>query len=359
MIYIEDSIKLLREMVGIPSFSFEEKKVSDHLASALERWGLFPVLYGKNIVAVNRFFNPERRTLVLDAHIDTVGPAEGYSRDPYDPGDDPDIVYGLGSNDDGGSVVSMIAAFRHFFDRKLNINILLSLSTEEEKSGPDGASLLFGPEGPSEVRNADWVMIGEPTGMKVATSERGLLVLDGEATGVSGHAARSEGVNALYIALDDINALRTHKFGKISPIMGEVHLNVTQIDAGCAHNVIPDKCRFVVDVRPTDRYSNRELYEELQSLCRSRLTPRNLKNSSSATYKDSPLLAAVAELGMETFSSPTTSNWMRTGKDAVKMGPGDSGRSHKADEYILRSEIEDAVDKYIRFIEVLNGNTLE
>ena len=256
----------------------------------------------------------------------------------------------------------MIAAYRHFLDVKAPVNLILNLSCEEERSGPDGSALIFGPDGPfakGELPTPDSVIVGEPTGMKAATSERGLLVLDGEAVGVSGHAARGEGVNALYIALEDIKALRDHTFVKHSPVMGDVRLTVTQINAGTAHNVVPDDCRFVVDVRPTDKYDNAELAEELQALCKSRLTPRNLKNKSSATQDGSPLLAAVRKLGIETFSSPTTSDWIRIHHDALKMGPGDSSRSHKADEYILVSEIEEAVAKYIEFIETYYGNTVE
>ncbi|MBR5724845.1 MAG: peptidase dimerization domain-containing protein, partial [Bacteroidales bacterium] len=189
--------------------------------------------------------------------------------------------------------------------------------------------------------------------------ERGLLVLDGLAQGVSGHAARGEGVNALYIALDDIAALRAHRFNKVSPLMGEVHLNVTQIEAGFAHNVIPDRCKFVVDIRPTEQYTNGEILAELQALCRSRLTPRNLANRSSATRSDSLLLRTVGDLGIETFSSPTTSDWMRIPVDAVKMGPGDSARSHKADEFIRADEVRKGIDGYIAFIEKFYGNTLE
>lgn len=362
-VLIEESIELLREMVRIRSFSFEENEVASLLSDRFVRWGLAPKRLGNNVVVCGKYFDAQRPTLVLDAHIDTVPPAQSYTRDPFDPGCDPAVVYGLGSNDDGGSVVAMTAAFRYFFDRHMPVNLVLALSGEEERSGPDGACMLYGPGGPAEVRDAKWVIVGEPTGMKVATSERGLLVLDGVACGVSGHAARNEGVNALYVALDDIAALRSHVFGRKSPIMGDVRLNVTQINAGVAHNVIPDKCTFVVDVRPTEQYSNEELLAELQPLCRSSLTARNLKNSSSATYEGSPLLAAASALGMETFSSPTTSNWMRTHKDAVKMGPGQSSRSHHADEFILCSEIAEAVEKYIRFIETFiatyNGNIVE
>lgn len=354
-----DSIALLRRMVAIPSESFHEEKVADMLTAVLDEWGLAPKRCGNNIVSRCRHYDPSRPTLLLDAHIDTVAPAAGYTRDPYDAGCVSDKVYGLGSNDDGGSVVSMIAVHRHFFDTALPFNLVLTLSCEEERSGQAGATLLFGPEGPEEVRNADWVIIGEPTGMKAATSERGLLVLDGLAEGVSGHAARGEGVNALYIAMEDIQALRSHIFSRVSPLMGKVGLNVTQINAGTAHNVIPDRCSFVVDIRPTELYSNEELLQELQAVCHSRLTARNLKNRSSATYPGSPLLKTLNLLDIPTFSSPTTSNWMRTGKDSIKMGPGDSSRSHHADEYILCSEIEDSVEKYINFIENFYGDTLE
>ena len=357
--FVKDSIALLREMVRVPSESFSEAAVADLVFGRLSEWGLAPELVGKNVIARNSNFNEELPTLVLDAHIDTVPPARGYTRDPFDPGEDTGVVYGLGSNDDGGSVAAITAVFRYFYNRELPFNLVLSLSAEEEKSGPGGAVMLYGPDGPSAVRDADWVIVGEPTGMKAATSERGLLVLDGTARGVSGHSARSEGVNALYIALDDILALRSHKFSKISSRMGSVRLNVTQIACGTAHNVIPDTCSFVVDIRPTDCYSNSEILEELQSVCTSTLVPRNLRNSSSATYDGSPLAKAVESIGLETFSSPTTSNWMRTGKDAIKLGPGDSSRSHRADEYILCSEIEEAVEKYILLIENFYGNSLE
>lgn len=360
MSFITESIELLRKMVRIPSESFHEEEVATLIFGQLESWGLKPRRYGNNIVAVCRNFSPSRPTLVLDAHIDTVGPSQGYTFDPYEPGDDPQVVRGLGSNDDGGSVAAMTAAFRHLYGEDLPINIVLSLNCEEERSGQNGATLLYGKDGPEEVRDSRWVIVGEPTGMKAAVSERGLLVLDGVAEGISGHAAREEGVNALYIALEDITVLRRHSFNRISPSMGEVRLNVTQINAGTAHNVIPDRCTFVVDIRPTEQYTNEEILKTLQGLCRSKLTARNLGNMASATFSGSPLLATAESLGLETFSSPTTSNWMRTHRDAIKMGPGESSRSHKADEYILCSEITEAVTGYIKFIETFcNGNTLE
>jgi len=356
---IQQSVELLRQMVRIPSESFSEQEVSDLIVSRLRSWGVECRQIGRNILASNKNFDRKLPTLALDAHIDTVPASSGYTRDPLDPGNDPSVVNGLGSNDDGASVVSLIAAFRHFYDRQLPVNLMLVLSPEEERSGPDGARFIYSADGPEEVKTVKWVIIGEPTQMKAAICERGLLVLDGEAKGVSGHAARKEGINALYIALDDITALRTHKFSRISPLMGEVGLNVTQISAGYAHNVVPDSCKFVVDIRPTEQYTNEDILEELQAFCKSTLVPRSLKNLSSATFDGSQLKATADRLGIETFSSPTASNWRAIGRDGIKMGPGDSARSHHADEYVLVSEIEEGVEKYIKFIESFYGNIME
>ena len=356
-------VDLLRKMVAIPSQSGNEAEVATLIGDALHCLGISFARLRNNIVAVNLAFDKSKPTLALDAHIDTVAPNNGYTRNPYDSGTDPDVIYGLGSNDDGGSVVSMIAAFKHFYDKTMPINIMLVLTAEEETSGPDGADWLYSPSGPfakgGDFVMPSWVIVGEPTKMCAATSERGLLVLDGLAQGVSAHAARGGGDNALYKAIEDISALRAHKFGRISPKMGEVHLNVTQIQAGSAHNVIPDRCSFVVDIRPTEQYSCEEIVDELQAICKSKLTPRNLSHRSSATKEGSPLMKTAQELGISTFTSPTTSNWMVIGCDAMKMGPGDSERSHRADEYILRSEIEGAVSTYIDFIRTFYGNSLE
>jgi len=348
---------LLRRMVAVPSLSFEEEKVRDVISAQLNEWGIEHQVLRNNIVALNRDFDPSRKTLALDAHIDTVPANKEYTFDPHDAGTDPAIVRGLGSNDDGGSVVSMIAAFRHFYGMELPFNLMLCLTCEEERSGANGARWLYSPEKPESVPAPDWVIVGEPTCMKAATSERGLLVLDGVAEGVSGHAGRGEGVNALYKAIDDIEKLRNHVFSRVSPVMGAVRMTVTQINAGTVHNVVPDTCTFVVDIRPTEMYTNEELLEELQAICSSKLTARNLLNRSSATKPGSKLLETTAALGIETFSSPTTSDWMRIGCDAIKMGPGDSSRSHRKDEYILTEEVAQAISTYISFIEQ-HGKTL-
>lgn len=359
-----DYRELLRKMVATPSPTFHEEKVRDLICDFLSEEGIQWGLVKKNILALNRYHDPAKPTLMLCAHMDTVEQCSGYEFDAYNP--DPEqaaavlgctepLIAGLGSNDDGGSVVTMIAAFCHFYERQdLAFNIMLTITCEEERSGPDGSCYLW-----SEYWEQDehlWprphlAIIGEPTSGKAATSERGLLVLDGVAEGVSGHAARNEGVNALYIAMDDIAALRAFEFDKVSPLMGKVKLSVTQVQAGTAHNVIPDRCTFVVDIRPTECYTNPEILEMLQAVCKSKLTARNLTNSSSATCKDSPLLKALQQIGMETFSSPTTSDWMRTRCDAIKMGPGESSRSHHKNEFILLDEMDKALENYIRLIE--------
>ena len=374
---IAESVELLREMVAIKSPSFEEDAVCSHICEWMSQKGIIHRRIGNNIVA-EHITDAEKPVLMLCAHIDTVSPSPDYSFDPYDPDYEkaaevissilerpvkPDeIVAGLGSNDDGASVVTMIAAYRYFTEMHIESpdnnlesparhpNLILVLTCEEERSGKNGMTGLW-PELSEKVTHA---IIGEPTGMKCATSERGLLVIDAEAYGKSGHAARNEGTNALYIALEDIEKLRKHQFTKISPRMGKVNLNVTQINAGTAHNVIPDRCTFVIDIRPTEQYTNEEILEELQSICRSTLKPRNLLNRSSATYEHSRLQRAVEELGIETFSSPTTSDWMRVGCDAIKMGPGESQRSHRKDEFVTIEEVEKGINTIINTITIFN-----
>ena len=357
--YTAESIAMLRTLVGIPSPSLGEAEAAAFISGTFAGWGVDHQRFGNNIIARSSGFDPALPTLSLDAHIDTVPAAHDYTRDPFDPGEDPDVIYGLGSNDDGGSVAAMTAAFRTLMDEPLPFNLMLTLCCEEERSGPGGARSVYAPEGPLAAALPSWTIVGEPTGMKAATSERGLLVLDGLARGRSGHAARSEGVNALYIALDDIGRIRARRYERISPRMGEVKLNVTMIEAGTAHNVIPDTCRFVVDIRPTELYSPEEILSDLRSLCASELVPRSLSGRSNATPEGSPLLGPLKTLGIEEFSSPTTSDWIRIPGDCIKMGPGESSRSHRPDEYILRTEIEDAVEKYIHFIKLFNVNTLE
>lgn len=372
-ILISESVELLKEMVAIPSVSFSEADVCTLISSWLTEKGVEHRRDGNNLIA-EHISNPDSPTLMLCAHIDTVAASSEYSFDPHKPdyikaaetissyiaeGKIPEapcsqatpenIVAGLGSNDDGASVVSMIAVFRYFKSMTISPNIMLVLSCEEERSGINGMTGLW-----HRIKDkVDYAIVGEPTGMKAATAERGLLVIDASAHGISGHAARNEGLNAIHIALEDIERLRTHEFTKISPRMGKVNLNVTQINAGTAHNVIPDLCTFVIDIRPTEQYSNEEILKELQGICRSELKARNLSNLSSATKEGSILQNTADRLGIGTFSSPTTSDWMRIDCDAIKMGPGNSSRSHKKDEFVFVKEIEDGIKTYIEFIENL------
>ena len=354
-----ESTQLLKEMIAIPSPSFNEDEVCSHISKWLTSKGIEHERVGNNIIA-EHVSDPSYPTLMLCAHIDTVSPCEGYTFDPYNPENSPEgIIQGLGSNDDGASVVSMIAAYRYFIGGstvlettdtpQTRMNLTLVLTCEEERSGKDGMTGLWG----KRLNRIDYAIVGEPTEMKAATSERGLLVIDATAHGVSGHAARNEGKNALYIALEDIEKLRNHVFTKVSPKMGKVNLNVTQISAGRAHNVIPDRCDFVIDIRPTEQYSNEEILHELQGICESELKPRNLANRSSATHEGSPLERVAEQMNIETFSSATTSDWMRITCDAIKMGPGDSNRSHRKDEYVTVQEIESGIITYIEFIKNL------
>lgn len=363
-----NAVGLLKRMIAIPSISFREKEVADFLflhlceraarlnESVGKRGNIIVDRVANNLVVYRDDFTPLKKTLMLNSHIDTVEPSPAYSFDPYTPFEKDGNVFGLGSNDDGGSVVSQINAFFYLNGERiggesvepeeLNVNLMLVLTAEEERSGKDGMSRFV----EDFHTQPDCAIIGEPTGMEVAIAERGLLVIDGRAEGVSGHAARNEGVNALYIALDDIARLREYRFEKKSPVMGDVKMTVTQLNCGTAHNVVPCEASFVVDIRPTEQYSNPEIMELLQKEVKSTLVARNLKNRSSATPQDGILMTAVKKLGLTTQISATTSDWMKFPREAVKMGPGISARSHKADEFIGIDEISAAIKGYINFI---------
>jgi acetylornithine deacetylase len=282
---------------------------------------------------------------MLNSHIDTVLPSEGYTRDPFDAGNDYSVVSGLGSNDAGASVVSMLEAFLFFSSAELPYRIMLLLSAQEENSGSEGISLAL-----KSCPKVDAAVVGEPTRMKAAIAERGLLVIDAVAHGESGHAARDEGVNALYVAIEDIEKLRRYRFDRKSDLMGEVRMTVTAIRGGNLHNVVPDKCSFTIDIRPTECYSNQEITTMLQREVKSILCPRNLNNKCSLTPPGSSLIKALERAEFDTYVSPTTSDWMRLNCPAIKMGPGDSSRSHRPDEFVTRDEIMSGIDGYIRFV---------
>ncbi len=348
--YIQNAVELLRKLVSIQSFSGDEYLRSDFLARYFTEKGISIERLGNNLIVRQPHHDKSKPTLMLNSHLDTVRPNSGYTFDPFTPPHSESHVYGLGSNDAGASVVTLLQIFLYFYEKQLPFNLLLALSAEEENSGHKGMTLLW----QKLSGEVDMAIIGEPTGMKAAIAERGLLVIDGEAKGVSGHAARNEGINALYIALEDIGILKSIKFDKISPAMGEVKLTVTQINAGTQHNVVPDRCSFVVDIRPTEMYTNSEIMEILQPKVRSELKARSLTNRSSATPADHPLMRCIQQIGIGTYTSPTTSDWMRITCPAVKMGPGESERSHRPDEFILIDELKQGIEGYIRFIEKLS-----
>lgn len=347
---IHHATKLLRELISIKSFSGEEKLRCDYLVNYFQEKEMEVERFGYNLVLTQPHHDSTKPTLMLNSHLDTVQPAASYTINPFNPPLSDSRIYGLGSNDAGASVVAMIETFCYFYDKNLPFNLLLALSTEEENSGPEGMRFLW----QKLVDRVDMAIIGEPTGMRAAIAERGLLVVNGEAVGVSGHAAREEGVNALYIALEDIATLRSINFPKISPIMGSVKLTVTQIAAGTQHNVVPDRCKYVVDIRPTEMYTNQEIMDILQPAVKSKLQARSLTNRSSATPVGHPLLQCATQLGIETYTSPTTSDWMRITCPALKMGPGESARSHQADEFVEIEELKNGMEGYIEFISQLS-----
>ena len=348
--YVDGATLLLRKLVSLQSFSGEERLRADYLIKYFTELGIKTERIANNIIVKQPHFDESKPTFMLNSHIDTVKPAKGYTFDPFNPPISETYIHGLGSNDAGASVVSLLQAFLHFYHQELPFNLLLVLSAEEENSGKNGMRRLT-----KELSFVDFAIVGEPTGMRAAIAERGLLVIDGEAKGKSGHAARNEGVNALYIAIEDIKTLQSVKFDKISPTMGDVKLTVTQINAGTQHNVVPESCTFVVDIRPTDCYTNPEIMEQLQALTKSELKARSLTNKSSGTPQDHVLMTCLDRLQTETYVSPTTSDWMRLSCPAIKMGPGESERSHQADEFVFIKELEQGIEGYINFIDELTA----
>ncbi|MDR3350409.1 MAG: M20/M25/M40 family metallo-hydrolase [Prevotellaceae bacterium] len=347
-----NALALLKGKIAIPACSGAEAAAAGYLEACLAAAGAAPFRIGNNVCAYSKSYSKGKKSLLLNSHIDTVKAADGYTMNPFEPVEKNGKLYGLGANDAGASLVALVETFLHFNTLELPFNLLLVLSSEEENSGAAGIASVT-----REIKDMDSAVIGEPTLMKAATGERGLLVLDGTAHGATGHAARNEGVNAIYGAMEDIAAIRDYTFDRVSPLMGEVKKNVTMINAGYQHNVIPDCCRFVVDVRPNECYTNREILELLQAGVKSELKARSLHNRCSFTPAGHPLLQCVERLAIPTFISPTTSDWMRLDIPAIKMGPGDSARSHTADEFVYIHEIEEGIKGYIRFISQLSHLT--
>ena len=329
-------ITLLQRLIQTPSISGQEDAVCTMLQEWMTAEGCTPHRVGNNLWA-ECGDGPE--TILLNAHIDTVKPAASYTRDPFGGECDGTTVYGLGANDDGGSVIAMLAVFMDLLPAPISgKRVVLTLTAEEENSGRNGIELLL-----PHIGHIDYAIVGEPTSLKMAVAERGLMVLDAVAHGKAGHAAREEGVNALYIALDDILTLRQYAFDKVSPFLGKVKMTTTMIQAGTQHNVVPDTCNFVVDIRSNGLYTNEEILTILQPMVQSTLTPRSTRLNATSTDLELPLVMRAQQLGIEVFGSPTLSNMALLSCPKVKFGPGDSARSHTADEYIHIHEIEQAI----------------
>lgn len=344
-----EAIALLQQLIGIPSFSKEEDKTADLLEKFLAQHGANPQRKGNNVWAVGKYFDAAKPTLLLNSHHDTVKPNTGYTRDPFKATVEDGKVYGLGSNDAGGCVVSLAAAFLLLHGRAgLRYNLVLALTAEEEISGLYGIELVF-----PELPPITCAIVGEPTLMDVALSEKGLMVLDCVAHGRAGHAAREEGDNAIYRAMKDIAWIQSYSFPRVSETLGAVKLSVTVISAGQAHNQVPAECRFTIDVRVTDAYTLEEVLDIIRTNLTSTVTPRSLRLRPSGIAAGHPLVVTAKNLGKNLYGSPTTSDRALIPVPSVKMGPGDSGRSHSADEFIYVKEIEEGIAGYVEFVERL------
>lgn len=347
---VNQAVELLKVLVSTPSISREESDATDRLQLFIERGA--PVRFEmhrhlNNLWCIAPGYDPLRPTLLLDAHIDTVKPVGSWSKHPFTPTVEGDIIYGLGTNDDGASLVTMLQVFYKLCEFPQQYNTIFLVSAEEEVSGKNGIEAVM-----PLLPPVSCAIIGEPTGMNPAVAEKGLMVLDCTAKGVSGHAARNEGINAIYKAIEDINWFKNYKFQNSSELLGDVKMTVTQINAGKQHNVIPDSCNYVVDIRSNECYSNNDLLGIIEKNVGSEVKARSTRLNSSSIATGHPLVKRAIELGRKPFGSPTLSNQALLHIPTLKMGPGDSSRSHTANEYIRISEIREGIKL---FAEMLDG----
>jgi acetylornithine deacetylase len=344
----DDAVGLLKQLISTPSFSKEENDTADIIVNFFEGRGVPCSRVGNNIYAKNKHYDVNRPSILLNSHHDTVQPNKGYTIDPFTPVERDGKLFGLGSNDAGGCLVSLIATFLHYYDKgNVNHNVVFAASAEEEISGVNGIELVL-----PYLGNIDFGIVGEPTKLEMAVAERGLMVIDCIAPGKAGHAARKEGENALYNAVDDINWIRNYKFEKVSELLGESRLTVTVIETeNKQHNVVPSTCKYVIDVRVNELYSFEEILDALKQNLKSQFKPRTTRMKSTSIPLNHSLVKAGINLGKGYYGSPTTSDKALMPFPTLKMGPGDSARSHTADEFIYLSEIEDGIKTYIRMVE--------
>lgn len=345
-----DCIHLLKQLVQTPSFSKEESATADIIQNFLLARGIQAQRHLNNVWCTNQFFNDAKPTILLNSHHDTVKPNSGYTVDPFSAIEVDGKMIGLGSNDAGASLVSLIATFLYFSsETELNYNLIFAATAEEEISGQNGIAALL-----RLLPSIDLAIVGEPTKMQMAVAERGLLVLDAISNGKAGHAARDEGENSIYKAIKDIRWFQTYQFEKVSELLGPVKMTVTSIEtANKAHNVVPSECKYVVDIRINELYTHEEVIDVIRQNVQSEVAPRSCRLRSSMIPLDHPLVQAGLQLGLTYYGSPTASDKALMPFPALKIGPGDSARSHTADEYIYINEIEEGIDLYIQLLNQL------
>lgn len=345
--YTGEAVSLLSHLIATPSVSRDERRAADIMEEELVRCGFTPQREANNVWAIGSCQREDRPTLLLNAHIDTVKPVASYTRNPYEPSLEDGTLYGLGSNDCGGGLVSLLQVFRELSaSERCPYNLVYLASAEEEVSGKDGISRAL-----PLLPHVDVAIVGEPTGMQPAVAEKGLMVVDITAHGKSGHAARNEGVNAIYEALDDLCWIRSHRFDRVSRFLGPTKMQATVVNAGTQHNVVPDECKIVVDVRTNELYTNEEVFDIISNHCKSECRARSFRLHSSRIDLNHPLVERCVALGLQPFGSPTLSDQALMPFASLKLGPGQSARSHSADEYIKVSEIEHAIGLYLRLLE--------
>ena len=346
--YVSDAVDLLKKLIATPSVSRNEKDAADIMEQTIRKYGFEPHREANNIWIIDPHYDESRPTLLLNAHIDTVKPVASWTRNPFSPDIEEGVLYGLGSNDCGGGLCSLLQIFRMLTAKPQQYNLIYLASAEEEVSGTNGVALAL-----KELPPISFGVVGEPTGMQPAIGEKGLMVLDCTVMGKSGHAARNEGINAIYEALPVIEQFKNFAFPKVSRLLGPVKLTVTQIKAGTQHNVIPDRCEFVVDVRTNELYRNEEAFELLREAIPCTIVPRSFRLNSSRIDREHPFMQRAALLELEAFGSPTLSDQAQMPFTTVKIGPGASERSHTAGEYIDKEEIRRAITLYIRLLDGL------
>ncbi len=349
------AVELLKQLISIPSFSREEQGTAQLIQGFFQGRGIPASRLENNVWARNKYFDPALPTLLLNSHHDTVRPDKQYTLDPFNPIVKDGKLYGLGSNDAGGGLVALLAAFLHFYEQKdLKYNLVFAASAEEEISGAGGVQTLI-----PALGKIDCAIVGEPTQMEMAVAEKGLLVLDCAVSGKAGHAAREEGENAIYKAMRDVEWFRTYQFPELSPLLGPVKMSVTMINAGIQHNMVPALCNFTVDIRVNECYTHEAILEFIRTHVSCEMTPRSMRLRSTAIPGDHPLVQAGEVVGLKSYGSATLSDKALMPFPALKIGPGDSARSHTADEFIYLDEIRGGIETYISLIEQLEFENLE